>query len=141
MTAADALLLYDGTCGFCARSVRFVLRHDRRRRTLRFATLQGAHGESARRLHPELAGTDSVIWYQPGAVAGDERYYVRSDATLRVLDYLGGGWSILAALGRIIPRAIRDAIYDLVARHRHRLVRDGESCVLPSPEERARFVD
>jgi predicted DCC family thiol-disulfide oxidoreductase YuxK len=133
---SQSLLLYDGTCGFCARSVQFVLRHEGRRRTLRFASLQGAVGTEIRGRHPELASVDSLIWYEP---ATDHLLY-RSEAVLAVATYLGGIWKFLAALGHILPRPVRDATYDLVARNRHSLG-VADSCLLPTPEQRTRFVD
>jgi predicted DCC family thiol-disulfide oxidoreductase YuxK len=133
-----ALLLYDGTCGFCAQSVQFVLRHEGANRTLRFASLQSPTGTEIRARHPELEGVDSVIWYEPGA--SKDVVLVRSRAVLRTLRYLGGIWSALGTLGAIVPRFIRDGVYDFVARHRHKLVRGGDVCVLPSPEQRSRFL-
>jgi predicted DCC family thiol-disulfide oxidoreductase YuxK len=136
-----ALLLYDGTCGFCAESVQFVLRHDRRRQTLRFSSLQGPTAAEIRARHPELDSVDSVIWFEPADGTHPETLLTKSSAALRVLRYLGGVWRPLGALAAIVPRAIRDAIYDLVARHRHRLIRGGPACVVPTPEERNRFLD
>ncbi len=141
MTVPSAILLYDGTCGFCARSVQFVLAHERHRRTLKFASLQSATGQDVRRRHPELSDVDSVIWLESGDAPGAERAYTRSAATLRVMRYLGGAWGALAAIGGIVPRGIRDALYDLVARHRHELLSDGESCLVPTADQRARFID
>jgi len=137
----SALLLYDGTCGFCAESVQFVLKHDRRRRTLRFSSLQGPTALDIRARHPELDVVDSVIWFEPGDNAQPEMLLTKSSAVLRVLRYLGGVWRPLGVLAAIVPRALRDAVYDLVARHRHRLIRGGPACVLPTPEERNRFLD
>jgi predicted DCC family thiol-disulfide oxidoreductase YuxK len=137
----SALLLYDGTCGFCAESVQFVLKHDRRRRTLRFSSLQGPTALDIRARHPELDVVDSVIWFEPGDNAQPEMVLTKSSAVLRVLRYLGGVWRPLGVLAAIVPRAVRDAVYDLVARHRHRLVRGGPACVVPTPEERNRFLD
>lgn len=134
---AGPLLLYDGTCGFCAEGVQFVLRHESGNQSLRFASLQSATGADVCARHPELTGVDSMIWYEPDT----DLVLVRSRAALRVLRYLGGVWSALGAAGAIVPRVIRDAVYDLVARHRHKLVRTGDVCVIPSPEQRARFVD
>ena len=134
------ILLYDGTCGLCARSVQFVLHHERRAKTLRFASLQGATGTALRRRHPELESVDSVIWYAPAESERAERVLVKSNAALVVLSYLGGGWRALAMLGRVVPRVLRDAVYDLVARHRHKLA-GGDVCVLPTPEQCARFLD
>jgi predicted DCC family thiol-disulfide oxidoreductase YuxK len=125
------VLLYDGTCGFCARSVQFVLAHDRRG-SLRFGPLQGAFGRSVVAAHPELHDVDSVVWVDGSAVK------VRSDAALVVLHYLGGGWSALSALGRLVPRRLRDALYDAIARRRFRLA--ARACLLPTPHERVRFL-
>jgi predicted DCC family thiol-disulfide oxidoreductase YuxK len=131
------LLLYDGSCGFCADTVQFVLRHDVRARTLRFASLQGPIGTAIRDRHPELAAADSVVWLDN---PDDTAPLVRSAAGLRVLRYLGGAWAALGSVARIVPRQFRDWGYDLVARHRHRLS-TGAACVIPTPEERARFLD
>ena len=134
------MLLYDGTCGFCAESVQYVLRHDRARRTLRFASLQGATGARVRDRHPELDAVDSVIWFERDAAGGDV-ILVRSTAALRVLRYLGGAWRVIAWLAAAVPRPLRDGVYDLVARHRHKLVRAAPMCVVPGPDQRERFVD
>lgn len=133
------MLLYDGTCGFCADSVQLVLRHDRRG-TLRFASLQGAFGQAVRARHPELARADTVIWFEPASSGRDERVLLRSDAALQVAAYLGG-WFHLTRVARVLPRPLRDAAYDLVARHRHQLSGDGPSCLVPGPDVRARFLD
>jgi predicted DCC family thiol-disulfide oxidoreductase YuxK len=133
------ILLYDGTCGFCAWSVQLVLRHDRRQ-TLRFASLQGDYGTAVRSRHAELAGVDSIVWVEPDGKGDGEMVAVRSEAALRVARYLGGWWTVTRA-GWLIPRPIRDALYDLIARHRHKLVGAGASCLLPGPEVRPRFLD
>ena len=129
--AFTPILLYDGTCGLCARSVRFVLGRDRRR-TLRFGPLQGTFGRRLAAAHPELHEVDSVVWYD-GA-----RARVRGDAALAMLQYLGGTWGVLAALLRLVPRSLRDALYDAVARRRFALA--ARACLLPRPDERARFI-
>ncbi len=136
-----ALLLYDGTCGFCAESVQFVLRHEGAARSLKFASLQSPTGVEIRGRHPELDNIDSVIWYEPGSGGTDDVILVRSRAVLRVLRYLGGVWRALGVLGAIVPRILRDRVYDFVARHRHKLVRGAPVCVLPTPEQRSRFLD
>ena len=135
------MLLFDGTCGFCAESVQFVLEREKRRRTLRFASLQSQPGADLRERHPELNGVDSVIWVEAGVAGQPERVFVRSAAVFRVLRYLGGVWTGLAWAGSIVPRFARDAVYDWVARHRHQLIRRGKACLLPTPEQRERFVD
>ena len=142
MIETGALLLFDGTCGFCARSVQFVLQREHRRRTLRFASLDSDIGREVRARYPELDGVDSVVWIEAGSSRGDYRLYVRSEAVFHVLKYLGGIWTALAVLGAVVPRAVRDWVYDFVARHRHKIIpREAESCLLPSPEQRSRFLD
>ncbi len=131
------LLLYDGTCGFCASSVRFVLRHERRD-TLRFAALQSAFGQAVIARHPDLRGIDSMVWVDPAADGSAERVSVRSEAALRVLAYLGGWWTLLLP-GRLVPRPVRDSLYRLIARHRHRL--GGEQCFVMGEEVRRRFIE
>jgi predicted DCC family thiol-disulfide oxidoreductase YuxK len=137
-TDARPLLLYDGACGFCASVVQFILEHDRRG-TLRFASLQGTVGRAIVAASAELEGVDSVVWVERDQGAPTDRLLIRSDAALRIARYLGGHFHLLRP-GWIVPRPLRDWTYDLVARHRHRLV-SAETCVIPTAEQRARFVD
>ena len=132
------VLLYDGTCGFCADSVQFVLRHDRRG-TLKFAPLQGAAGGAVRAANPALERVDSMVWVEAAPAGAPRRVYTRSDAALRIARYLGGAWH-LARIARLVPRGIRDGVYDLVARHRHRLSSGGAACLVPGAEVRGRFL-
>ncbi len=81
-----------------------------------------------------------MVWVEPGGASGGDRVLVRSDAALRVARYLGGRWN-LALIGWVLPRSIRDAFYNLIARHRHRLLETDPSCLLPEPEVRERFLD
>ena len=141
MSTDGALLLYDGTCGFCAQSVQFVLRHERAHGTLRFAPLDGETGRAIRAAHPELDGVDSLIWVGPTVNDATPRVLVRSTAVLEVARYLGGIWRVLGALGRVVPRALRDATYDLVARHRQQIAGRADACLLPTPDQRVRFID
>ena len=138
MEPPGPVLLYDGACGLCGTTVRLVLRHDRRR-TLRFAALGSAYAGRVVARHPELADADSMVWVEPPGAGRPERVLVRSAAALRVASYLGGPWRLLL-VARVVPRPLRDATYDLVAQHRHRFP-GGEACVVPTPEERARFLD
>lgn len=139
------VLFYDGICGFCAASVRFVLRHDRKG-TLFFAPLQGTLGARILSRHPELAAVDSMIWLDPAdSVRGTlEQVSIRSTAALKVVRYLGGWWRLLL-VGCLVPRPVRDALYAWVARHRHRMRRgerdgDGDQCEIPDESVRKRFL-
>ncbi len=132
------MLLYDGLCGFCNGSVRFILRHERLR-TLCFAPLQGDFARSILEHHPHLLSVDSLIIIEQHST-GSASILLRSDALLRVAEYLRGPWSWLRIL-RFIPRSLRDGIYDLFAANRYRFVPRYDACPLPPPEHRSRFLD
>jgi len=141
MSEQPALLLFDGTCGFCAESVQFVLSREKRRRTLRFASLQSSPGVEVRERHPELEGVDSVIWVEAGGAGRPERVFVRSAAVFRVLRYLGGVWTALAWAGRIVPASVRDAVYDAVAAVRKKLFKKPDEACPIVPAYLARRFD
>jgi len=138
--SAHPVLLYDGVCGLCNRLVQFTLRHDRKN-TFRFASLQGPtaarildrHGQSASDLDTFYVVAD---FDQPG-----EHLLSRSDAALFVLRDLGGGRRILGALGCVLPKALRDALYNVVARNRYRVFGKFDACPLPDPKDRHKFLD
>ncbi len=131
------VLLYDGVCGFCNRTVQTVIAADRAG-TMRFAALQSDFGREVVARHPELEHLDSVVLVETSP-DGAERVFIRSTAALRVAGYLGGLWSLLLA-GYVVPTPIRDFFYDLFARYRYALFGKYESCMLPPPEIRARFL-
>lgn len=139
LTPRAPVLLYDGVCGFCNGAVQTILRHDRRG-SLRFAALQSDYGRAALARHPELAGVDSVVFLEASPETGRERVSVRSEAGLRVASYMGGAWKIFL-LGRLLPVGVRDYLYDLFARHRYKMFGKYDTCLLPPPEVRARFID
>lgn len=151
-TAAPApapalVLLYDGECGLCARSVQWVLERDLRQRSLRFAPLQGEtaapviarhgarHGIAP---HPER-GFESLVFVRDLGGPG-ERVLTHSAAALAIGRYLGGRYAALARLGGLVPRLLRDLAYRLVARNRLRFFGTTDACRLPRREERGRFL-
>src|SRR5436853_856030 len=93
LAPSDQVLLYDGLCGFCNKTVQMILRRDRRG-AMRFAALQSAYGEAVRARHPELQNVDSVVLVERGR-DDEERIFIRSDAALRIAAYLGGWWKLL----------------------------------------------
>ncbi len=135
-----SILLYDGACGLCQRTVRWMLRHDPQGH-LRFATQQQplAAEVFARHGLDALQTNSAVLVQHFGEVA--ECVDLRSDAILGCLRVLGGVWAWLAAIARLVPRALRDHAYNWLARNRHRLFAMGESCALLTAAERARFLD
>jgi predicted DCC family thiol-disulfide oxidoreductase YuxK len=138
--STNPVLLYDGVCGLCNRLVQFTLRHDHRG-TFRFASLQGlTAGRILQRQGQSPADLDTFYvvtdFDQPG-----EHLRARSDAALFVLRELGGGWRTLATIGGVLPRFLRDAAYNLVARSRYRVFGKFEVCPLPDPNDRHKFLD
>ncbi len=134
----ERVMLYDGVCGLCNSAVQFVIRHDRRAKTLRFSALQSAYGQAAIARHDALKNVDSVVLVE--REGSEERVFIRSTAALKIADYMGGFWK-LALAAYIIPRPIRDFFYDLVAKYRYRFFDKHDACLLPPPAVRARFIE
>ena len=107
---------------------------------MRFAAIHSPYANNVVARHPEIASIDSVILQVPGKDGGGERIYIRSTAVLEIARYLGGFWRIFLAI-YIIPRPIRDVLYDLFARYRYRVFGKYDTCQIPSPEVRQRFID
>lgn len=126
---------FDGTCGLCHRVVRFVLAEDPGGRTFRLAPLQGPTFEDAVPAGRREALPDSVV-----VESADGLLLCRSDAVLWIGRRLGGAWRLLVAPASLLPRALRDAVYDGVARVRHRLYpRPGTPCPVVPASLRDRF--
>lgn len=116
MKGAGPVLLFDGDCGLCVALVRLLLRSDRRG-SLRFAALQGAHGQAAlRKRGLPTADFDSLVYLPEG---NEGPALLRTDGALAVLAELGGAWGRVAAAGRRVPAPWRDAAYRAVARLRY----------------------
>ncbi len=123
------LVFFDGVCGLCNGFVDFLVRHDRAQ-VLRYAPLQGSTAARFERMPRTL---DSVV------VVDGPRVLVKSDAALTVLARLGGVWR-LSAVARVVPRVLRDAVYDLIARNRYAWFGKREACRVPEPHEARVFL-
>ena len=142
------LVVFDGHCGLCNRSVRWLVRRDREDR-LRFvasespkvARLLARHGFNAVNAGPDL-GTilPETILVVRGFSGPEERVLVRSEAIMALLSELPRPWPAIAAALGWIPRLLRDLGYRLVARWRYRIWGRLESCPVPTAEERERFL-
>lgn len=126
------ILFYDGECGLCARSVQWCLDHDRRG-VLRFAPLQGE-------TYARLDRSDRPMDLGTVVLLDGDGLHVRGDAVLRLLKHVGGGWRVLGAIGRVVPRPVRDAAYDFVARRRLVWFGGADRCRLPIAAMRSRFL-
>jgi|SRR5215472_3175706 len=133
------VVLYDGVCGFCNRLVQFALRHDDEK-IFRFASLQSSFG---RRVLTEHGIDTSALSTAYVLVPGYKGQVLLpgSEAILFLLNRFGGIWSVLGKVIRLLPIPIRDWAYNMIARHRYRIFGRYDSCPLPSPADRERFVD
>ncbi len=128
------IILFDGVCNLCNSGVQFVLKRDRENQFL-FASLQGRTGqEYLQKFHLPANDLNSFI-----LVEGD-LFYNRSTAALRVARLLGGLWLLFYGF-MIIPRFIRDAVYNFIAKNRYRWFGKKEECWVPTPELKAKFLD
>ena len=132
--SGPAVILFDDVCRLCSRSVRFIIARDPDAR-FRFA---GLGSPTADRLlaggRNTLEGVDSVVLIEDGEV------FIRSTAALRIARGLTAPWPLLYGL-IVVPRPLRDLVYDLVARKRYRWFGRLETCLVPTEAERDRFLD
>jgi len=139
-STAHPVLLYDGVCGLCNRLVQFTLRHDHKD-TFQFASFQG--GTAARILqgHSQSPADLDTFYVVTDFDTQEECLRARSEAALFVLRELGGAWRLLAVVGQLLPKFLRDAAYNVVARNRYRIFGTFDACPLPDPKDRHRFLD
>lgn len=128
-----AVILFDGVCNFCNSSVRFVIKRDPQKR-FQFASLQSTYAQNLLREkidHPEQV--DSIVLVQNGEA------HTKSTAALKIARQLGGLWPLFSSF-LIIPRFIRDAVYDFIARNRYQWFGKKEACPMPPPGIQDRFI-
>jgi predicted DCC family thiol-disulfide oxidoreductase YuxK len=127
------VILFDGVCNYCNALVNWVMRLDRKG-VFRFATLQSEHGRALLRQYglPEEQ-LDSVVLVEKG------KAYIKSDAALRIGHHLPW-WLQETRVLWVVPRPFRDAIYDFIARNRYKWFGKKESCMVPTAEQRERFL-
>lgn len=129
----NPIILFDGVCNLCNRSVAFVIHHDRGR-VFRFAPLQSDAGRNL--LQKFNLATDS---FDTMVLVEGDTHYTRSTAGLRIMRRLGRPWSLLYALV-LVPRCLRDAVYGIIVHNRYKWWGKRDSCPTPGPDVRARFL-
>lgn len=133
-TQEHPVILFDGVCNLCQGAVQFVIARDPQRR-FRFASLQSSYGQSiAKKAGLSTTDLSSFILYENGLV------FTRSTGALKATKGLSGGWPLLYGF-IIVPKFIRDAVYDLIAKNRYRWFGKKESCWVPTPELKSLFLD
>lgn len=134
------IVFYDGVCGLCNRLVQFLLKHDTHDR-LRFAALQSEFASKVLGRHA-IDPTDlDTMHLVVNLDEPNERVLNRSTAILRAARELGGAWAVAALLGMLVPRPLRNLFYGLVATNRYRMFGKYDTCMLPTPSHRAKFLD
>jgi predicted DCC family thiol-disulfide oxidoreductase YuxK len=136
----NLIVFYDGVCGLCNRLVQFLLKRDKQDK-LRFASLQSDFAATVLTRHgidPKDLDTLHVV---ENFEQSNERALNRSDAILRAARELGGFWSVAAVLGKIVPKPLRDLFYKCIATNRYKVFGKYDTCMLPEPRHRAKFLD
>lgn len=127
------LVLFDGVCNLCNGSVQFIIKRDKHAR-FQFASLQSDEGQAQlKQLQIPTTSFESIVLIKNGKV------FQRSDAALEIARELDGAWKVFYGF-KIIPRFLRDFIYNWIARNRYRFFGRQDECMIPTPDLRARFL-
>ncbi|WP_206109267.1 DCC1-like thiol-disulfide oxidoreductase family protein [Paenibacillus sp. HB172176] len=132
-TGKHAIVLFDGVCNLCNSSVKFMIEHDPDD-YFRYASLQGEEGKRL------LAERGISGYFGSFVLIEDGKLYTKSGAALRICGRLSGVWK-LGYLFLAVPPPLRNAVYGFVANRRYKWFGKRESCMLPSPDVRSRFLD
>lgn len=132
-SAKHKIVLFDGVCNLCNGAVNFMIKHDKDDR-FRFAALQEEAGKKiTSEFDVDTSKVDSIILIDNG------KAYVKSTAALYIALYLNGLWPLLHG-ALIFPPFIRDFVYDIIARYRYKWFGMKDSCMIPTPELRNKFL-
>lgn len=126
----DRVILFDGVCNLCNSTVQFVIKHDTEGK-FKFAALQSDYAKEA--LKNNLASLSSIVLIDEGEV------YTKSTAALRIAKYLNKGLPLLHHF-IILPEFIRDGVYDMIAKNRYKWFGQQDSCMIPTPDLKSRFL-
>ena len=133
------IVLYDGVCGLCNRLNQFLLERDRNDR-LRFASLQSSLAESLTLRHGADPKDLDTVYVVVDHNLPTEHLLSRSDAIIYVLTQLGGIWKTMS-VAKILPKALRNIAYNIVAKNRYRVFGKHDSCMLPDPKHKQKFLE
>ncbi len=132
--ANKKIVLFDGVCNLCSSSVQFILKRDTKNQFL-FGSLQGETGQAyLKKFNLPADAFNSFMLVE------DDALYTRSTAALRMVKHLGGTWSLLYAF-IIVPKFIRDGVYNFIAKNRYKWFGKKEACWVPTPDLNAKFLD
>ena len=126
------IVLFDGVCNVCEFSVQFIMKRDKGD-YFRFASLQSEIGEKYLTEFKVDRTVDSIVFIE------EHKVYTHSTAALKIAKHLDGSWKLLYFL-IIVPKPIRDTVYKWIAKNRYRFFGKKDVCMLPTPEQRNRFL-
>jgi predicted DCC family thiol-disulfide oxidoreductase YuxK len=129
----EQVIVFDGVCNWCIAWVNFIIDHDQHGK-FKFGTLQSDQAQQILKVL-QLPTEDFTTFL----LLDQSQVYTKSTAALRIVKHLSGVWPLFY-LGIVIPRPLRDAMYDYIARRRYRWMGKAETCRAPTPAERDRFV-
>lgn len=132
LLSKQPVLLFDGECGFCNRSVQFFLRHEKNKK-MHFASLQSEAGKTLRAYFEIDEKIDSIILIK------DYEAHIKSCAALRMAPFMRGLWPLLIVF-IVIPPFLRNRVYDFIARRRMKLFGRVQNCALLEKEDKERFL-
>lgn len=138
--SSNPIILYDGLCGFCNRTVQFILRHDSHDR-FRFASLQSDFAHAVLTKHGLDPADLSTIYLVVDYGQPPERLFSRSRASAEVWSGLDAPWRFFGSLLRLVPTWLADPGYNLIARNRYRIFGKHTACPLPGIKDRGKFLD
>ena len=128
------IILFDGVCNLCNSAVQFIIKNDKKD-IFRFVALQSELGnEICSYIGVDQTKIDSIILYNPGVA-----YYYKSSAAFEIADELGGIYSLISIF-KILPEKFRNFIYDYIAKNRYKWYGKKESCMIPTPELKEKFL-
>ncbi|NUY79962.1 thiol-disulfide oxidoreductase DCC family protein [Flavobacterium sp. MAH-1] len=129
------IILFDGVCNLCDSFVQFVIKRDKKDE-FRFVPLQSELGEKIlEHIGIDREHIDSMVLYEPGVA-----YFYKSSAAIEIAKSLGGLMSLSVSF-KLIPNFLRNKIYDYVAKNRYKWYGKKDSCMIPTPELKAKFLE
>ncbi|SRX73767.1 thiol-disulfide oxidoreductase DCC family protein [Aequorivita antarctica] len=133
MNEKHKIILFDGVCNLCNGAVTYIIKHDKKN-VFKFAALQSEIGKQlVAKFNIDTEKVDSII------LIDDEKHYEKSSAALHITKNLSGAYPLLFGF-MIVPKFIRNAVYDYIARNRYKWFGKKESCMIPTKELKAKFL-
>jgi predicted DCC family thiol-disulfide oxidoreductase YuxK len=136
ITENKKIVLFDGICNLCNGAVVYIIKRDKKD-VFRFAALQSEIGQKLiNERNIDTSKIDSIILIEPGIA-----YYTKSSAAIKIMNEFGGLWKIMNVFNYLLPTSLRDIIYDFIAKNRYKWFGKKESCMIPTQELKAKFLD